>query len=70
MIVGIIRFVTLVVDSVRFASGVVRASYADAEGTIGFLSAQYRAFLNRRVTGGHLRIDGRQHRGPAASYGG
>lgn len=68
MILGILRLIVFVVDTVLWIPVVLLASLLDPDARAAFRVAQWWAWANLKVTGTRVAVDGLEHLDPRRSY--
>lgn len=68
MILGVIRLIVFVADTALWIPTVVATSFADADARLAFRVARWWAWLNLKVSGARLAVDGLEHLDPRQSY--
>jgi 1-acyl-sn-glycerol-3-phosphate acyltransferase len=68
VVIGVIRLAVLAVDTALVLPAVLVAAAADRYGKLAYRVARYWAWLNFRLCGTRIRVEGLQHLDPHASY--
>jgi 1-acyl-sn-glycerol-3-phosphate acyltransferase len=68
VILGIVRLVLLIVDTVLFVPVVLLISLVDREAKLGYLVARWWALLNSRLAGMRLHVEGLEHLDTGRAY--